>query len=343
MIRSFGKLPRGRRLERIHKSVFYREGKFHNLHETPLLAADASYPRMLIDFFKKIDGREPVQALPSVKTDLSTIPSTYPVIIWLGHSSYFMKIDGRTILVDPVFSSRPSPVSFLGKDRYQVTNPYHAEDFPELDLVIITHDHYDHLDYATINKLKSKTSKFCTALGVGEHLEAWGVEEDKIIELDWWERTNLAYGLDIIATPARHFSGRLFKRNQSLWCSFVLKSSKHQFFIGGDSGYDDSFKTIGEQFGGFDIAMLDCGQYNEKWPLVHMNPEETIQASLDLKAKVLLPVHWGQFTLALHPWKEPIERIVRSATLLEVEITTPRIGEIITLDHPLPKEKWWES
>lgn len=343
MIKSFGKLPDARRKERILKSLYYREGEFHNIHETPMLSGEASYPKMIANYFKKIPGREPSSVLPSVKTDLKLIPATYPVIIWFGHSSYMIKIDGKNILVDPNFSDFASPLEFLGKKAYSVTHTYSVDDLPEIDVVIITHDHYDHLDFPTIQKLKNRVNLFCTSLGVGSHLVHWGVDENSIVELDWWEHVNFSYGIDLIATPARHFSGRVFKRNQSIWSSFVLKTHSHTLFIGGDSGYDSSFKTIGEKYGPFDIAILECGQYNSMWPFIHMMPEETAQASMDLHAKAFMPVHWGKFTLAMHSWKDPIERVVKRAAELGAAITTPKIGEMVVLDHPLPNEKWWEG
>jgi L-ascorbate metabolism protein UlaG (beta-lactamase superfamily) len=343
MIKSFGKLPDARRKERILKSIYYREGAFHNIHETKMLTEEASYAKMISNYFKKIPGREPSTVLPSIKTDLKLIPATYPVVVWFGHSSYLIKIDGKNILVDPNFSDFASPLEFLGKKGYPVTHPYSVDDLPEIDLVIITHDHYDHLDYPTIQKLKGSVKQFYTSLGVGSHLAHWGVDENSIVELDWWEQVSFTHGIDIMATPARHFSGRAFTRNQSLWSSFVLKTHSHTLFLGGDSGYDSSFKTIGEKCGPFDLAVLECGQYNTMWPYIHMMPEETAQASIDLHAKAFMPVHWGKFTLAMHSWKDPIERVVKKANELGAEITTPKIGEMVVLDHPLPNEKWWEG
>ena len=343
MIKAFGKLPTGRRKERILKSLHYHDGSFHNIYETQMLTADASYPKMIANYFRKIPGREPSSALPSIRTDLNSIPATYPVIIWFGHSSYLIKLNDKNILVDPVFSNYASPLEFLGKKGYAVNSPYRVEDLPDIDLLIITHDHYDHLDYLTITSIKHKVKQCCTALGVGEHLQAWGIDENKIVELDWWEQYHFSYGLEVTATPARHFSGRVLKRNQALWNSFVLKSNAHTLFIGGDSGYDGTFAVIGEKYGPFDFAVLECGQYNTMWPYIHMMPEEAPQACLDLKAKSFMPVHWGKFTLAMHSWKDPIERVVRKAEELSVEITTPKIGEMIVLDHLLPKEKWWEG
>jgi L-ascorbate metabolism protein UlaG (beta-lactamase superfamily) len=267
-----------------------------------------------------------------------------PVIVWFGHSSYLIRIKGQNILVDPVFSERTSPFQSIGKKKYPATDPYSVEDMPTtIDLVIITHDHYDHLDYETIKQLKSRVKLFYTSLGVGAHLEYWGIEQEKIIEFDWWEKQTFVHGLEITATPARHFSGRLFKRNQSLWSSFVLKTESHSIFIGGDSGYDSAFKTIGDQFGPFDLAILECGQYNKQWPFIHMSPEETVQASIDLKARAFMPAHWGKFTLALHPWNEPVERALKKANELNATMVTPRIGEALMLDNQLPVMRWWQG
>jgi L-ascorbate metabolism protein UlaG (beta-lactamase superfamily) len=216
------------------------------------------------------------------------------------------------------------------------------EDFPALDLVIISHDHYDHLDYNTILKLKDKTKLFCVPLGVGAHLSHWNVDATKIREFDWWESDTVAQDIELTATPARHFSGRGFTRNKTLWSSFVLKLYGYSIFIGGDSGYDGAFKAIGEKFGPFDLAMLECGQYDRQWPEIHMMPEETVQASIDLRAKAFLPVHWGKFTLALHPWKDPIERAVRQAKATNVNITTPIIGQPFALNEELPNTLWWD-
>ena len=342
MTKSFGKLPSGARLERIHRSAHYREGSFKNLAETPMLAEGTSYPKMLIEFFSKGINREPLHALPAVKTDLNHLANIEPAIIWFGHSSYLIRIHGLSILVDPVFSERPSPFQFIGKKGYPATFQYTVDDMPSvIDLVIITHDHYDHLDYNTIKKLKSRVKRFYTSLGVGEHLEYWGIDKYKIVEFDWWEKQTLVHGFEIIATPARHFSGRLFKRNQSLWSSFILKTDGYSIFVGGDSGYDEAFKTIGEQYGPFDLALLECGQYDKQWPFIHMMPEQCPQACIDLKTKAFMPVHWGKFTLALHEWTDPIERATKKAKELNVPVVTPMIGEPVLLNSLPASKKWW--
>ena len=340
----FGKLPSGKRLDRIKSSPNYRDGSFQNLNETPMMVEGTSYVRLMRDYFflKGID-REPTELIPSVKTDLTYQQSEEPSIVWFGHSSYLIRMEGKTILVDPVFGSRPSPFQFVGAKNYTVESSYTAEDLPSLDLVIITHDHYDHLDYQTIVKLRNKVNKFIVALGVGEHLELWGIDKSKIKELDWWEGDVVFSGTELIATPARHFSGRGFKRNQTLWNSFVLKTSHCSIFIGGDSGYDPAFQEIGQKLGPFDLAILECGQYNTLWPYIHMMPEETAKASLDLQARVFMPVHWGKFTLSMHPWKDPIERVMKMSKSLGAVITTPRIGETVFLDGDFPNVEWWSA
>ncbi|HEY5825786.1 MAG TPA: MBL fold metallo-hydrolase, partial [Cyclobacteriaceae bacterium] len=290
---TFGKDPSGKQLERILKSPNYKDGKFQNLRETPMLAPDVSYPKLILDFFiTKHPNTEPDKTLPSVQTDLKAISSDKPVIIWFGHSSYLIKTNGKNFLMDPVLSGNASPVSFTGKS-YPGADVYSTDDFPELDGVLISHDHYDHLDYKTILKLNEKTKHFYVPLGIGTHLMHWGIDENKISEFDWWEDVDLGDSVKITSTPAKHFSGRGFGRFKSLWTSYVIQTPTHRFYLGGDSGYDDHFKEIGDKFGPFDIVFLECGQYNVKWPFIHMMPEQTVQASIDLKAKVLMPVHWG--------------------------------------------------
>ena len=309
-----------------------------------MLAEGASYPKMIVDFFSKGIDREPVDTLPSVKTDLKSLPADKTTLVWFGHSSYFIKINGKTILIDPVFSERASPFQFLGKKAYPIQTPYTLDDFPEqIDLVIITHDHYDHLDYNTIKRLHPRVNRFYTSLGVGSHLEYWGVAPEKITEFDWWEAKAFEPGFEIIATPARHFSGRGLKRNQTIWSSFVLKTDSTSIYVGGDSGYDSAFTAIGDTYGPFDLALLECGQYNTMWPNIHMMPEEVAQAAVDLKAKVFMPVHWSKFTLALHRWKEPIERTTKAAEALGQTVTTPMIGEPVVLGSELPQKHWWDS
>ena len=207
--------------------------------------------------------------------------------------------------------------------------------------MLISHDHYDHLDYGSIQKLKSKVKMFYVPLGIKAHLTAWGVDENNIKEFDWWESTTLN-GIEFVSTPARHFSGRgLTNRNSTLWSSWVLKSKNSSIFFSGDSGYGKHFKEIGKKYGPFDFAMMECGQYNEQWSQIHMSPEETIQATIDVQSKLMMPIHWGAFKLALHSWNDPIIRATKKAVDLNVNISTPKIGESIILNDKIPTEKWW--
>ncbi|HEV7348232.1 MBL fold metallo-hydrolase [Telluribacter sp.] len=338
--KQFGKAPSGARLERIQKSPNYRDGAFQNQSPTPDLAEGVTYWDILKSYMKKVEGKEPLDSLPSVSTNLKNIESEQPTVVWLGHSSYFIRLAGKNILVDPVLSGYASPVQFFGKN-YPGSNVYSVEDFPDIDLLLLTHDHYDHLDHSTLVKLLSKVKQVVTGLGVGAHLEHWGYPAEKLTELDWNEEKQLDDSLWIISAPARHFSGRKFKRNQTLWSSFILEAPQHKIYVGGDSGYDKHFKEIGEKHGPFDLAILENGQYNAYWKYIHMMPEETVQAAQELRAKVLLPVHWGKFTLALHPWTEPIERVTKRAHEVGLPIATPQIGEPVVLGQPLPDKAWW--
>jgi L-ascorbate metabolism protein UlaG (beta-lactamase superfamily) len=330
-----------KREERILSSPNFKRGAFQNLSKTPMLAADTNYFAVFRDFFlNENPNRKPTRQLPSIKTDLKSLRSLKPVIIWFGHSSYLIHSGGKNILVDPVFSGSASPFSFMIK-AFPGTDVYTANELPEIDMVIITHNHYDHLDRELLKQVKSKAKSFCTALGVGRHLENYKLDPSRIKEMDWWEKMVFPDGIEITATPARHFSGRGFKRNGTLWTSFVLKLDGYTVFIGGDSGYDTHFKKIGDIYGPFDIVILECGQYNDAWPYIHMNPEETVQAGIDLKARLLLPVHWGKFALANHPWNEPIVRVVKKAAERNLNITTPLIGQPVILDLSYPSESWW--
>ncbi|MEO5681145.1 MAG: MBL fold metallo-hydrolase [Chitinophagaceae bacterium] len=337
----FGKKPTGERLQKIQQSPNYKNGAFQNTSLTPVMAEDSSFWKTLQSYLNKPRNTKPPVALPFVKTDLGKLTNDAPVIVWFGHSSYLLRINGLTILVDPVFSNHASPVSFMVK-AYAGAGTYSVQDMPEIDVLIQTHDHYDHLDYVAVTALRPKVKKVLTALGAGAHFEYWGYDSRIITELDWWQTTTIAPGIQLTAAPARHFSGRGIMRGKTLWASFVLKTPAHTVYIGGDSGYDSHFKEIGRQYGPFDLAILECGQYNINWPHIHMMPEDTAQAAIDLGAKRLLPVHWAKFTLALHPWNDPIIRLVKKAAALGLPITTPMIGEPVIIDTSYPETHWWE-
>ncbi len=338
--KSFGKNPQGARLERIKQSPHYKDGKFVVQPEIGKTPKNAPMGKMLREFVKK-HITNPDFKIPAIKTDLHQSVTDRPVIIWFGHSSYLIKIGGKNILVDPVLSERTSPVSYIGSRNFDGTKIYAASDFPEIDVLVITHDHYDHLDYQSMLDLKPKVKQIITSLGVGSHLEYWGYDTAKIKELDWGESANID-GLSLTATPAIHFSGRGLVRDKTFWSSFVLKAGGASIFIGGDSGYAEHYKKIGEQYGPFDIALLECGQYNELWPDIHQMPEQTAQAAADLNTEILMPVHWGKFALGFHEWNEPIKRVTAKAKELGIKVTTPKIGELVVVDSLYPETVWWE-
>jgi L-ascorbate metabolism protein UlaG (beta-lactamase superfamily) len=292
-------------------------------------------------FANKPSTVHPGKELPYVRTDLKSLPSGKPTIVWFGHSSYLVHTQGLNILVDPVFSGNASPVPFFGKS-FTGTDHYAAEDFPPVDLLILTHDHYDHLDYKTILAIHGNVKKIITPLGVGTHLEYWGVDKTKITELDWWEDQSISDTVKITAAPARHFSGRGISRGKSLWVSYVLQIDGYKIFIGGDSGYDHQFNVIGKKFDGFDLAFLECGQYGKGWPLIHMMPEETVRAARNLGAAVLFPVHWAKFVLSIHPWNDPIKRLVIAAKEAGQKITMPMIGQPYVMGEEAQNAAWWE-
>ena len=336
-----GRAPSGKHLEKLKQSPNYKKNAFQNVSDTPMKSDDVSYWKMMKEFIHKNKNTTPPGLLPSVKTDLNKLNSSKPIIVWFGHSSYFIRIENKNFLIDPVFSGNAAPLSFMIK-AFPGSNIYKPEDMPVIDYLILTHDHYDHLDFKTVRKLRNKVSSIYCSLGVSSHLKYWGFDINKITEMDWWESKQLEGNILLTAAPARHFSGRGIKRGQTLWSSFILKTKEYNLYIGGDSGYDLHFKEIGDKYGPFDIAILEAGQYNTMWPLIHMMPEETVQAAVDLKAKTLLPVHWGKFTLALHAWDEPIKRVIEKAGSLNMKVHTPKIGQPLILENGFKSENWWD-
>ena len=333
----FGKKPTGDRLDRVRRSPNYRDGAFQNRSPTPTLPEGVTYWNMLGLLFRRTADAAPKTPLPSVRTTFEAPLGDKPSVTWFGHSSYLIQLDGKNILVDPVFSGHASPVFFFG-GSFKGSDVYSAADMPTIDILLLTHDHYDHLDYPTIRQLRPKVRQVVASLGLGAHLEHWGYPAAMIHELDWHETAVIDAALTIHATPARHFSGRRFTRGQTLWSSFVLRGASAKIYAGGDSGYDTHFKEIGAQYGPFDFALLECGQYFHYWPLIHVLPEETAQAAADLAARAVMPVPWAKFNLAPHAWRDPIERVTRHARTLGLDIATPRIGERVMIGGPYPAE-----
>ncbi len=324
----------------------YEDGKFINQIPSTIDVGIRDIPSLL---YKQIKGDPDKQ--PAIKFEVQKIdsleieqkPDSITRLTWFGHSAFLLEIAGKKILIDPMFGDVPAPHPWLGKSRYSNGLPIEIEKLPEIDAIIMSHDHYDHLDYGSIVKLKEKTKEFYMPLGVGAHFRKWGVQDKHIHELDWWDDIILD-SLKFTCTPARHFSGRGFgDRAATLWASWVIESPKEKIYFSGDSGYGPHFKEIGDRFGGFDFAMMECGQYNEKWHAIHMMPEETIQAAVDINSKMTMPIHWAAFTLSLHSWTDPVERALKKAEELNVPFCTPEIGEPVIIGRHHPASKWWRE
>ncbi|MGX5690285.1 MBL fold metallo-hydrolase [Arcticibacter tournemirensis] len=341
----FGKAPGGKRLERIKKSPNYRNGKFQNLEYTTLLPEGYSMTGEVIrTFFGKNTRKFPTDNIPSVKTDLLNIPIDSNVLVWFGHSSYYIQIDGKRILVDPVLSGSASPLPF-GVKAFKGTDRYTANDFPEIDYVLISHDHFDHLDYKTVMALKGKIRHIICGLGVGESFEYWGLKADQILEKDWNETVIVEGNFKIHTATARHGSGRKLRSDNTLWLSFIIEAPTQRIYVGGDSGYGKHFSEIGQKYGSFDLAILDNGQYGEdSYSTIHMPPKFSLKAAQDLNAKRLFPVHSSKFVLSRHPWDEPLVKISELSKTVNMPLVTPMIGEAVDLnDSKQPFKHWWQG
>lgn len=343
----FGAPPEGGRLARIQASPNYAGGAFQNTVPTPTLAEGQSTLKILWDDrFAKRERLRPQAPLPHVRTDLARLDRAKDVLLWLGHSSYFIQLAGQRILVDPVFSDYGAPFSFLNK-AFPGTGIYTPADMPELDYLVISHDHWDHLDYKTATALRGKVKKVIVPLGVGAHFERWGYAPEAIVEADWHDAVRGGEGLTIHAVPARHYSGRSFTRNTTLWAGYVLETPRVRLLLSGDTGYGPHFKDMARRFGGFDLVALDGGQYNPRWPLIHMTPEEAVQAAEDLGARTMLLGHVGRFSIASHAWDEPFIRAAEAVGAKPFPLLTPRLGEPVALDRAelptLAFGRWWEG
>lgn len=338
----FGKLPAGERLERMKKSANYKNGKFANQVERPTITEGYSMWGLAYKaLFTKFERTAPVDSLPSVKTNLHALPADSNLVVWFGHSSSFLQLDGKKFLIDPVFSGSASPIPGMVK-AYKGSDVYTADDIPAVDYLFISHDHYDHLDYKTIIALREKVKHVICGLGVGAHFELWGYSKDQVIEMDWYEKTTVDTNYVIHTFPTHHDGGRGFKRSQALWLSFVIESPAMKVFYSGDGGYDPVFKEIGEKIGPIDFALMECGQYNVAWQSVHKLPDEVRQATIDIKAKRMLPVHHSKFSLAQHSWDEPLISISELSKDAPYTLATPMIGEVVDLNKPDQHFKqWW--
>ncbi len=328
----------------IQNSPNYKKGKFKNPVPTVVMKDGTTWDTMK-RWFSDTDIRE-----PSVEFDFSDKSfAANPVsnkglqIMWVGHSTLLIEIDGKRFLTDPMWSHRASPVGFAGPARF-FSPPITLDQLPKLDGVIISHDHLDHLDKLTVQKLATTGVVFYTPLGVGRHLSSWGISETQIKELDWWEEIPVGNDHTLISTPARHFSGRgLFDRYETQWCAWVITGKKHKVFFGGDSGLFSGFKTIGDKYGPFDITFLEIGAYHANWSDIHLGPHNAIDAHLDLRGKVLLPIHWGMFNLAFHAWNEPVETLLKVAGEKQISLSLPTPGRFISAPELSTNSYWWRT
>jgi L-ascorbate metabolism protein UlaG (beta-lactamase superfamily) len=353
----FGAKPTAARLTRCQRSLNWRDGAFDNPVPTVKTLPGTMGWTLRHQLLGK-EQREPPAPLPIVRPDPTAHarpPASGLRATWLGHSTVLLEIDGLTILTDPVWAERASPFRWAGPRRFHPP-PLALAMLPAIDVVLLSHDHYDHLDMDAIRSLAShahqRNARFVAPLGLGAHLERWGVDEARIVELDWWDSAGIptASGdvLSITATPARHFSGRgirdTFGRgNPTLWASFAIATAKHRVFFSGDTGQWDGFTRVGEELGPFDLAMVKIGAYGPTWPDIHLDPEQAVHVTRHVKARVLLPIHWGTFNLAFHAWDEPAERVVVAAREAGVTLAMPRPGESFEPASPPAVQEWWRS
>ena len=333
------------RKKRWQNSPQYKDGKFVNPIEVPMMAPGSTWPYIKKRFFSSRIDPEPIGELPvkPIQQDEWTgIPKENLFFAWLGHSSILIALAGKTVLVDPVLGERASPFTWIGPTRFHPA-PVTVEGLPPIDVVLITHDHYDHLEESTIKELNRKTSLFLVPLGIGELLADWGIRPEKIVELDWWEHHKVGT-LNFVPTPAVHYARRgLFDGDERLWCSWSIRGQNRRFFISGDSGYFEGFKKIGERLGPFDVTFLKVGSYDEMWEQIHMLPEEAVQQHLDLRGDIMVPLHWATFDLALHSWYEPVERTLSAAREKNVHLSTPFIGEQVNINQLPEDNPWWRN
>ena len=327
---SFGRLPRGERLARIERSPNYRDGQFRNRERTPQFTSDRGRVRTMLGFlFRSTDDLRPAEPVPAVRTDLLSLDPAQDQLVWFGHSSYLILSGGRRILVDPVFRSA-APLAFLNK-AFKGSDLYRPEDMPAIDLLVISHDHWDHLDYRTVRELKDRIGKVVCPLGVGEHFERWGFAPERIVELDWDEDASPVEGFRVFCLTSRHFSGRGLNPNKSLWASYLLETPSQTIYIGGDGGYGSHFAQIGQRFPEIDLAILENGQYNADWRYIHTLPDQLPRAAADLGARRVLTVHHSKYALALHPWDEPLKTAAAMAGHEPPIVLRPVIGEVVEL------------
>jgi L-ascorbate metabolism protein UlaG (beta-lactamase superfamily) len=337
---AMGAPARGARAERVRRSPQFRDGVFKNTKPSRMLPA-GGIPRLVGRMITGRERRKPAGPIPLVTPRTGTTAEGLH-ITWYGHASVLVEIEGARVLFDPVWSDRVSPSTRVGPKRLHRA-PVPLDQLPPVDAIVISHDHYDHLDLPSVRTLvRTQKAPFLVPLGIGAHLERWKVPADRIIELDWDESAEIG-ALRLTATEAQHFSGRGFSRDGTLWASWVVAGPTRRVFYTGDTGYFDGFAAIGEQHGPFDAALVQIGAYDPMWPDIHMTPEEGVATHLDVHAHVLIPVHWATFNLALHAWSEPVDRLWREAKARDVTLAVPRPGERVDVDDPPIVDGWWQA
>jgi L-ascorbate metabolism protein UlaG (beta-lactamase superfamily) len=345
-VKALGKNPSGDDLKKIEGLPNYKAGEFQNLESTdlqtnPVARRKPKWMGMLKYLVGKPKITKPRKPLPTIITDLKNTMYHRPTVIWFGHSSFLIKTATANILVDPNFSGYAGPFSGL-ITAFDGSNVYDASDMPPIDALVISHDHYDHLDYQTVKQLKKKIKRVIVPIGVGSHFIHWGFDPLIITELNWNESITLNDNLNITATPAYHRSNRTFATKKTLWASYVIEADNHKIFYSGDTGYGKHFKLIGDEYGPFDLALMECGQYNKKWPQSHMFPSQTAKAVIDLKTAMTIPVHWGKFAESDHSWNESVKLFLAKADSLHIPVSIPLIGQPYTLGDTMRSDNWWD-
>ncbi|MDO4813904.1 MAG: MBL fold metallo-hydrolase [Gemella sp.] len=349
MFKKFGKIFTSKKEnEQLRDSKYYIQGKFRNIEEHPILTEGVTLFDILKEEYikkKPFVETQPSNEVPFKKTDLFRLAENEEkdYLIWFGHSSYLLSIEGIRFLIDPVLSGNASPI-YKGTPAFKGADYYKDSMLPEIDYLLITHDHYDHLDYKTVKNLIPKVKNIVCPLGVAKHLQYWGYEKKVIKELDWGQSLKIKEQMNLSFEMTNHSSGRLLKFDQSLWGSYILQSKGKNIYLGGDSCYGEHYKKQGEKYGNFDLVLLENGQYNKLWKYSHLFPEETLQAAKDLNAKYLFPIHNSKFKLSSHAWNEPLKEVVRiNKEKFNINLVTPQIGEVLYLDE-LNREfsSWYE-
>jgi len=337
----FGGELSGERLARARANPLYRDGAFAN--PPPPSPPRASNWMLLREELANKEIRVPPSPIPVVPVDAKALQAAPGLrAFWIGHASVYVEIDGVRLLVDPVFSEYASPFAY-GPRRFHPP-PIALADLPPIDAVLVTHDHYDHLDMDAAKQLAARGAVFHVPLGIGAHLERWKIPAGQIREYEWWQEQSVR-GVRIVSTPTRHYSGRGLAKNVALWTSWSVIGARHRFYVSGDTGYAGHFREIGDKLGPFDLSFVKAGAYGPgaSWADIHMSAEDAVRAHREVRAKRMVPVHWGTFNLAFHAWDEPIRRTLAAAKASEVEVVTPRIGELLDADRPFTSTAWWEQ